>query len=117
MTKKKQDWESILGIIIDKSNVFCQDTNNNSTEESHLDEESSTAGYSYKSNSFTSSTTSIKQQPPSSADYEKIESMYSKIDNGKKWTLSSGTIVEDQMKQFALNCIVEQYVFYFYIYI
>ena len=43
-----------------------------------------------------------------SSDYEKFHENYKKMDNSMKWTLDSGTIVEDALYNFGLQCTNEQ---------
>lgn len=43
-----------------------------------------------------------------SADYEGFKSSYFKMDQAKKWVLSTGTIVEDRLYEFGLQCTQEQ---------
>ncbi|KAK4515609.1 uncharacterized protein ATC70_010560 [Mucor velutinosus] len=93
-------------MIIDNS--VEQKTTNESIEHHSSNEEASEEASTYTSSSSPSSSTSIKQQPLTTADYEKIESMYNNLQDEKKWVLSSGIIVEDEMKQFAISCSVEQ---------
>lgn len=41
-------------------------------------------------------------------DKEKIKNLFDSLDKSKMWKLSTGTIVEEKMREFALNCIYEQ---------
>lgn len=57
--------------------------------------------------SYSSSSTS-KQIKLSPLQKEIIVDMFAKLDETKMWRLSTGTVVENQMKVFALECNFEQ---------
>lgn len=58
------------------------------------------------SNSSSSSTT--KQLKLFPDDKGKVKHMFNNLNESKMWKLSSGTIVEKKMEEFALNCTYEQ---------
>ncbi|KAG1393977.1 hypothetical protein G6F58_012206 [Rhizopus delemar] len=53
------------------------------------------------------SSNTTKQLKLCSDDKEKIKNLFDSLDESKMWKLSTGTIVEEKMKEFALNCIYE----------
>ncbi|KAI7902478.1 uncharacterized protein BX663DRAFT_76531 [Cokeromyces recurvatus] len=55
---------------------------------------------------FSGSTTKQSKLLPD--DKEKVKHMFNNLNEIKMWKLSTGTIVEKKMKEFALNCIYEQ---------
>lgn len=43
-------------------------------------------------------------------DYDKFTGEFQKLENDKKWDLSTGKIVEDELYKFGMKCRYEQYV-------
>jgi hypothetical protein len=80
-----------------------RNTNINSSDSSRT---TTTATATASSSSESSNTT--KQLKLCSDDKEKIKNLFDNLDESKMWKLSTGTIVEEKMKEFALNCIYEQ---------
>lgn len=74
---------------------------------SDLSRTTTTATLTAASTSSESSNTT-KQLKLCSDDKEKIKNLYDSLDESKMWKLSTGTIVEEKMKEFALNCIYER---------
>ncbi|KAI9479511.1 hypothetical protein BDB00DRAFT_943432 [Zychaea mexicana] len=69
------------------------------------------ATYKQQSNSSSPSSSAAATSKSSSAsvllspsDKEKIDAIFEKLDDEKKWTLKSGTVVEDVMREFAKEC-------------
>jgi hypothetical protein len=58
--------------------------------------------------SDSSSSSTTKQLKLFPDDKEKVKHMFNNLDESKMWKLSTGTIVEKKMKEFALNCTYEQ---------
>jgi hypothetical protein len=58
----------------------------------------------------TTSSYSIKQSKLTSNDKENIKKIYQDLDPSKTWRLSTGTVIENKMEEFALACNYEQYV-------
>ncbi|KAI8076667.1 uncharacterized protein B0P05DRAFT_471945, partial [Gilbertella persicaria] len=49
-----------------------------------------------------------KQSKLSQEDKEMTKQMFDKLDKSKMWKLSTGTVLEEKMREFALNCLYEQ---------
>ncbi|KAG2231000.1 hypothetical protein INT48_002779, partial [Thamnidium elegans] len=106
----KSNWECIAMAINDKrfglrsyapqANI---NTNINGSDSSRTTTPTAIAVSSSSEPSITS-----KQLKLCSDDKEKIKNLFDSLDESKKWKLSTGTILEEKMKEFALNCIYEQ---------
>lgn len=81
-----------------------RNTNINSSDSSRT----STTATSTAASSSSESSNTTKQLKLCSDDKEKIKNLFDSLDESKMWKLSTGTIVEEKMKKFALNCIYEQ---------
>jgi hypothetical protein len=103
--KHKPDWETIQENIIAKLNETIADLKHtvettNSTSE--------TTYYSGTSSNTGSGSSSIKPKLLTPNDKAKIIEIYNNLDQDKMWVLSSNTIVENEMKKYALACNYEQ---------
>lgn len=79
--------------------------NTNTSNSSHT---TTTTSTSTTTAAATAESSNTKQLKLSSDDKEKIKNLFDNLDERKMWKLSTGTVVEEKMKQFALNCIYEQ---------
>ncbi|CAO3687004.1 unnamed protein product [Rhizopus stolonifer] len=84
--KSRPNWEKIAMLIHDKKLGICRSKNT-----------------TVSSNSI-SSDIQLKLLP---ADITKILTIFENLDTTKMWTLSTGTVVEKKMKEFALVCNYE----------
>ncbi|KAG1145190.1 hypothetical protein G6F37_012183 [Rhizopus arrhizus] len=80
-----------------------RNTNINSSDSSRT----TTTATSTAASSGSESSNTTKQLKLCSDDKEKIRNLFDSLDESKMWKLSTGTIVEEKMKEFALNCIYE----------
>lgn len=58
--------------------------------------------------SSSESSNATKQLKLCSDAKEKIKNLFDTLNESKMWKLSNGTIVEEKMKEFALNCTYQQ---------
>ncbi|GAN03423.1 hypothetical protein MAM1_0040c02876 [Mucor ambiguus] len=80
-----------------------RNTNINGSDSSRT----TTTATSAAASSSSESSNTTKQLKLCSDDKEKIKNLFDSLDESKMWKLSTGTIVEEKMKEFALNCIYE----------
>lgn len=72
-------------------------------------DEISTALKNPSSSNSSSAVSSVsKQTKLSFSDKDYIKKMFEGLDKNKMWKLSSGVVVEEKMKEFALACNFEQ---------
>lgn len=76
-----------------------------STHTSSSDSESSSRTTTTSDSSSSTTTKQLKLCPD---DKEKVKGVFDSLDESKMWKLSTGTIVEHKMREFALNCTYEQ---------
>lgn len=81
-----------------KTNISSSDSSRTTT----------TTATSTASSSSSESSNTTKQLKLCSDDKEKIKNLFDSLDESKTWKLTTGTIVEEKMKEFALSCIYEQ---------
>ncbi|CEP16334.1 hypothetical protein [Parasitella parasitica] len=106
----KPNWEYIAMSINDKrlglrhyALQVTRNTNINSSDSSRT----TTAATTTATSTTSESSNTTKQLKLCSDDREKIKNLYDSLDESKIWKLSTGTVVEEKMKEFALNCIYE----------
>lgn len=113
------NWENIFCLIQDKNlglyqqncpvvlpNIGNDESMSRSTT-NNIPNSSFTSNFTSSSNS-SSSSSMMKQAPLTPDDKIAIEDIYENLDPFKMWKLSSGTIVEKEMENFALACTFEQ---------
>ncbi|KAL7324747.1 hypothetical protein PS15p_209892 [Mucor circinelloides] len=110
----KPNWEHIAISINDKRlglHLYAPQANRNTNINSSDSSRATTTATSTASSSSSESSNTTKQLKLCSDDKEKIKNLFDSLDEIKMWKLSTGLIVEEKMKEFALNCIYEHPVY------
>ncbi|KAI8645494.1 hypothetical protein BD408DRAFT_458781 [Parasitella parasitica] len=106
----KPNWEYIAMAINDKRlglRCYAPQENRNINTNSSDSSRTTTTATSTAASSSSESSNTTKQLKLCSDDKEKIKNLFDSLDESKMWKLSTGTVVEEKMKEFALNCIYE----------
>ena len=103
--KSRPDW-SLLEILYEKLVQNGGDTSSNNKTSSKTGSPSKTITSSSRSESDGSNNSNTKKL--SVQDTENFKNMFKTLNPRKFWTLSSGAVVEEQIKKFALTCTHEQ---------
>ncbi|KAG0934848.1 hypothetical protein G6F57_013189 [Rhizopus arrhizus] len=108
--KAKSNWEYIAMAINDKRlglSHYAPQSDRNTNINSSGSSRTTTTATATAASSGSESSNTTKQLKLCSDDKEKIKNLFDSLDESKMWKLSTGTIVEEKMKEFALNCIYE----------